>query len=81
MKTHPGIFLRETLFKDHTVADVAREMGFSYKCVFNLLTGMRNINLRIASRLAEMTDTTITKWMLLQLEYDIYVFKKSQETA
>ena len=78
---HPGEVIRELYLKPLgiTVTDAAKALGVSRKAFSELLNGHSRISSEMALRLSIAFETTPESWLSNQIEYDIWLTKKSKK--
>ena len=78
---HPGEVIKELYLKPLglTVTETAKALGVSRKAFSELLNGHSRISSEMALRLSIAFDTTPESWLNNQIEYDIWLTKKSNK--
>lgn len=75
---HPGELVKETCIEGTglSVAAAARKLGVNRTTLSRLIHGHAGISPEMATRLAMALNTSITMWMNLQRDYDVWRAEK-----
>ena len=79
---HPGILVKDALI-DNTnlsITEAAALLGVTRTTLSRLLNGHAAISPEMAIRLSKFFKTSVDSWMNLQVQYDIWLAQKKQNT-
>lgn len=78
---HPGEVLRELCLVplELSVTDAAKALGVSRKTLSGVLNGRSGISPEMALRLSMAFDTTPESWLNQQVQYDLWVARKTHK--
>ena len=77
---HPGEFLKEEIEERKLVKkDVAKAIKILPHHLSEIFAGKRNITPAIAVRLEKLMGISASYWMCMQIGYDLYLAKKSEQ--
>ena len=78
---HPGEIIRELCLEplELSVTATAEALGVSRKTLSSILNGHAGISPEMALRLSIAFDTTPESWLNQQIQYDLWVAKKSEK--
>ena len=76
---HPGELIREDYMQPIglSVSALAEKLGVSRVQLSRLLNGNASISMEMAARLAQAFSTSITFWLNLQQQYDVWQFEQN----
>ena len=76
---HPGEILRDLCIEPLgiTVTEAAKALGVSRKTLSAILNGRAGISPEMAIRLSKAFDTTAESWLNQQIQYDLWVARKT----
>lgn len=67
---HPGEVLKEEFMMDMTISELSRATNIPVLDLFELIVGVRNMNIEMALKLSEYYGTTPNYWLNLQKSSD-----------
>lgn len=78
---HPGKTLKKMISKRNlSQRDVSAKLDIAHSLLNNILMGNRNINIKIAIALDSAGFGDANKWLTQQMEYDLFIAEKDEET-
>lgn len=77
---HPGEVLKEAYLDplNMTITEFARRIGIMRKCASEFINKHSGMSIDLAHRLAQSTGTTAETWLMMQVQYDLWVARKAK---
>ncbi|HCN84298.1 MAG TPA: addiction module antidote protein, HigA family [Sphingobacteriaceae bacterium] len=77
---HPGQFLQEEIEERGLVKkEVAKALDILPNHLSDIFAGKRNISAKMALKLEKLLEISAQYWLGMQMEYDLYIAKDSEE--
>lgn len=77
---HPGQFLQEEIEERGLVKkEVAKALDILPNHLSDIFAGKRNISAKMALKLEKLLKISAQYWLGMQMEYDLYIAKESEE--
>ncbi|MDO8413978.1 MAG: HigA family addiction module antitoxin [Gallionellaceae bacterium] len=77
---HPGEVLKEAYLDplNMTITEFARRIGITRKCASEFINKHSGMSIEMAHRLAKATDTTPETWLMMQVQYDLWLARQAK---